>query len=311
MTTKRWLVALLVLPAVAACGSTPSTEVSAPTGVSAKSTGTAGTTLTVDLDDRPFRLHVPTSYVSGTRAPLVVLLHGFQASGAIQERYFRLTAESERRGFLYAMPDGTANREGKRFWNATGACCDFYGSGVDDSTYLRRLLDTVRSSYSVDPRRVYLIGHSNGGFMAYRMACEHATEITAIVSLAGAATRDASRCVPRRPVSVLQIHGTNDRTISFDGGGRANRAYPSVATTLATWRRLNGCAGRADRSAAPLDLDSGGPGAETSVTTYATGCRGGTRVELWSIKDGSHVPPFTAGFGPAVIDFLYAREAAT
>jgi membrane protein implicated in regulation of membrane protease activity len=57
---------------------------------------------------------------------------------------------------------------------------------VDDSTYLHRLLDAVKSAYRVDPTRVYFVGHSNGGFMAYRMACEHATEITAIVSLAGA-----------------------------------------------------------------------------------------------------------------------------
>jgi polyhydroxybutyrate depolymerase len=131
------------------------------------------------------------------------------------------------------------------------------------------------------------------------------------VSLAGAATAQPSQCRPARAVSVLQIHGTDDRTIRYGGGGLVGREYPSVATTLATWRRLDGCRDRADRSARPIDLDSGQPGRETSITTYAAGCRDGTRVELWSIKGGAHVPPFTAAFAPALIDFLYARRSPT
>jgi polyhydroxybutyrate depolymerase len=302
MSAKRWLFVALVLPILSACGSTPSADVP---------TGGPGTTVTVNLDDRPFQLHVPGGYDPVKKAPLVVLLHGFQSSAAIQEGYFKLTAESERRGFLYAMPDGTKNRQGERFWNATEACCDLERTGVDDSAYLHRLLNLVTSSYSVDTRRVYLVGHSNGGFMAYRMACEHATEITAMVSLAGAATNDASRCAPDRPVSVLQIHGTADRTILSEGGAGEGRPYPSVATTLALWRRHNGCGDQADTSATPIDLDSDLPGPETIVTTYLAGCRDATRVELWSIKDGGHVPALTADFAPAIIDFLLARVSSS
>jgi len=145
--------------------------------------------------------------------------------------------------------------------------------------------------------------------MAYRMACEHAAEITAIVSLAGAATSDPARCTPARPVSVLQIHGTADQTILFQGGTNSGQPYPSAAATLGLWRHLDGCADRATATAAPLDLESRLPGPETTVTTYLTGCRDGTRVELWSIADGGHVPTLTATFAPAVVDFLLARTA--
>ena len=313
---RRALAGLVVLAGLAVAaltgcdsGSTPPAQASARATTAA--TGTPGTTVTVGLDKRPFRLHVPRSYDPATPAPLVVLLHGFRASATVQESYFKLTAESDRRGFLYAMPDGTADREGRRFWNATDACCDFYRTRPDDSAYLRRLLDTVKGSYRVDASRVYIVGHSNGGFMAYRMACEHADQITAVVSLAGAATAQPSQCRPARAVSVLQIHGTDDQTIRYGGGPIVGRDYPSVATTLATWRRLDGCRDRADRSARPIDLDSSRPGRETSITTYSAGCRGGTRVELWSIKGGAHVPPLTAAFAPAVIDFLYARRPPT
>jgi polyhydroxybutyrate depolymerase len=294
MTGRIGLLALLLLPFLATCGS--------------PSDGGPGSTVTVELGDRPFTLHVPRQYHRGTKMPLVVLLHGYTGSAADAEGYFTLTAESERRGFLYAMPDGTRDPKGDRFWNATEACCDFYHTGVDDSGYLHRLLTTVKSSYSVDPDRVYLIGHSNGGFMAYRMACEHAAEITAIVSLAGAAANDPARCAPARPVSVLQIHGTADETIRFGGGTIGGQPYPSAVATLGLWRRLDGCSDRAT-PAPPLDLESRLPGPETTVTAYRNDCREGTRVELWSIADGGHIPTLTATFAPAVIDYCLARVA--
>jgi polyhydroxybutyrate depolymerase len=293
-TRRRWLAAALVLSLLTACGSTPDRERAVEPGATGP----------VDLDGRPFQLHVPPGYDRATKAPLVVLLHGYTSDAAEQESYFKLTAESDRRGFLYAMPDGTTNQERKRFWNATDACCDFYRNGVDDSAYLSRLIDTVKSSYSVDSERVYLVGHSNGGFMAHRMACEHSDQITAVVSLAGMLTNDTAKCTPARPVSVLQIHGTDDETIAYNGGMNGRNPYPSVATTLATWRRIDGCGDEARRGA-PIDLESALPGAETTVTTYSAGCRDATRVELWAIKGGRHVPAFTANFAPAVVDFLY------
>jgi len=297
---------VLLLMGLAACDAAPPPG-GTPDRLPLVASAPAGRDVTVSLDDRPFQLHVPGSYNPGTPAPLVVLLHGFRASAFEQELYFRLTRESERRGFLYALPNGTSDRDGKRFWNATPACCDFYRTGVDDSDYLRRLLAEVASSYSVDPRRVYLVGHSNGGFMAYRMACDHAEAITAIVSLAGAMSDDSAQCRPARPVSVLQIHGTADATIRFDGGQIVGNAYPSVATTLTDWRRLNGCEPTADKTMPPKDLVADVPGAETAVTRYHAGCGGGTRVEVWSIKDGAHVPALTDNFAGAVIDFLYAQ----
>jgi polyhydroxybutyrate depolymerase len=302
---RSWLLAAVLVSSMVACDSTdpaPDAEVPDPP------TGAPGSTVTVDLDDRPFRLHVPESYDPASEAPLVLLLHGFTSSAAEQETYFQLTAESDSRGFLYAAPDGTTDPDGEQFWNATDACCDFHRTGVDDSGYLRRLIDTVVSSYSVDTSRVYVVGHSNGGFMAYRMACEHADVVTAIVSLAGAGTNDASQCAPERPVSILQIHGTADRIISFDGGANAGNPFPPVDTTLSMWRDLNGCTDEAEPSES-LDLDSSVDGAETTVTSYTSGCRDGSRVALWSIEDGSHVPPLTADFAPAVVDFLYARTS--
>ncbi|MFI6780053.1 alpha/beta hydrolase family esterase [Micromonospora sp. NPDC050276] len=267
-----------------------------------------GTTGAIALDSRPFQLHVPVGYDPTRKVPLVVLLHGYGSSGAQQERYFDLLPESDRRTFLYAMPNGTTDRIGSRFWNAAESCCDVDNSGVDDLAYLERLLDSVESAYSVDAARVYLVGHSNGGFMAYRMACERSMRITAVVSLAGALDSNAL-CTPQRPVSVLEIHGTADATIKFDGGTRNGHRYSSVDTTLATWRRINNCSAKADTSAPPMDLEPRLPDAETGVTSYSAGCRDATRVELWDIRGGSHAPTLNAIFPRRVTDFLYASTS--
>ena len=265
-----------------------------------------GSTGSVKLNDRPFKLHVPRSYDPAAKVPLVVLLHGYTSNSAAADSYFKLTAESDRRGFLYATPDGTEDRRGKQHWNATEACCDFYGRGTDDSAYLSKLVDTVKAGYSVDAKRVYFIGHSNGGFMSHRMACDHADVVAAIVSLAGMVTSKPETCKPARAVTVVQIHGTQDETILFDGGSNGGQPYPSATDTVAFWRKQNGCGDQAEAQVKPLDLDRGSDGPETVVTSYRAGCRDGSRAELWSIKDGRHVPALSAGFSATVVDFLYS-----
>ena len=123
--------------------------------------GTAGGTgVTGDWDptpvggDRPTKVYVPGGYVPGTPMPLVILLHGYSASGAIQEAFFQLKPQAEARGFLYAHPDGTPEPppSGKKFWNATDACCDFGSPKIDDVAYLSGLVTEIATRWSVDDR---------------------------------------------------------------------------------------------------------------------------------------------------------------
>ena len=297
---------------LAACGSDPANP-SGTTGTSSTTTSTSGSggssfacTETKFGDGRPVDLHVPQSYACDKPAPLVILLHGYTASGAIEELYLNITAESNKRGFLYAHPDGTKSAAGKQFWNATDACCNFEGSKVDDSAYISKLITDVQAAYNVDAKRIYLIGHSNGGFMSYRMACEHGDQIAAFASLAGAMYADVKKCAAATPVSLLEIHGTADGTIAYDGGSIGASTYPSAETSVADWVAFNKCGTTADTSAAPLDLVTALPGSETHITSY-TGCQAGTGVALWTMEGGSHVPNFSADFIPGVMDFLYAH----
>ena len=254
---------------------------------------------------RPYSEYVPTSYSSKSPAPLVVLLHGYGSSGKQQETYMNFTAVAEQRGFLLAYPDGTVDATGKQFWNATEVCCNFFLE-VDDDAYLISILNDMESKYSIDRKRIYFVGHSNGGFMSYRMACKHSDRIAAIASLAGATFLNSSDCAAINPVSVLQVHGTSDTTILYDGGAILSRQYPSATASVTQWATIDRCSNNAVLRADKLDLVTTIAGSETSITSW-NNCRSGTEVELWTVDQGGHVPALSTSFASKIYDFLAAH----
>jgi polyhydroxybutyrate depolymerase len=293
--------------ATTAVAVTTTATVTTNTTAPAVPTTSAVTTTTGDPSAaRPYDVFVPSGYDGSVAVPLVVLLHGYTASGAIQESYLQFQPLAEARVFLYVHPDGTTNSVGQKFWNATDACCNLFGSPVDDSAYLAGLIERVQNDYKVDPKRIYIVGHSNGGFMSYRMACDHADRIAAIVSLAGATFADATKCKPSEPVSVLQIHGTVDDTIAYEGGEILGRGYPGAKASVASWATYDGCPSDPTVSDSRLDLEANIVGSETSDSAYSD-CAHGSTVELWTIEGGSHVPAISPTFSSQVIDFLLAH----
>ena len=208
---------------------------------------------------------MPAGYDARHPAPLVVLLHSYTSNGQAQADYFGLPALADKAGFLLATPDGTRDIMGDRFWNATDACCDWFHSGVDDVAYIDTVIDEIAARHSVDPARVFLVGHSNGAFMSHRYACERADRVAAIVTLAGMQWKDQSQCRPSSPVSVLQVHGRDDGNIEYEGGTSSNGAsYPGALETVDDWAYHNGCDGALAATGRRLDLDRG------SLTTRPT-----------------------------------------
>jgi len=260
-------------------------------------------------------VHVPAGYDSAVATPLIVLLHGYTLSGEGQDAYMGLSDLVDDYGFLMAAPDGTKENgpDENRFWNASRSCCNFFESEVDDSTYLADLIDSIKGDYNVDDTRVFLVGHSNGGFMSYRMAHDHSDTIAAIASLAGA-DQSEGRPTPDDPVHVLQIHGTADTVISYEGGVfRGGAPHPGARESVEAWAAHNGCA-TTGVDTGTFDLDGGLDGAETVVTRYASECRPGGSAELWTITDGSHAPDLSEHFSRRVVEWLLAhpkRSAGT
>ncbi len=307
---------LLAAFAVACTSAAPASQHPADAGSDAGSTGAAadGGSTTAGgnalIAARPYTLHVPTGYDQHRPAPLVILLHGYGANAAGQEAYFKLTPVADAHTFLYAMPDGTVDGDGKRFWNATDACCDLFGTHVDDVAYVNAIIDDVEERFNVDEKRIYIVGHSNGGFMAHRLACDLAPRIAAIVSLAGATWKDQTHCQPAAPVAVLEVHGTADTVVLYDGGHAGGdlllAAHPGAEETVADWAKLDGCSPTLTGTGTTLDLDTLLPGDETQVLRH-DGCQPGGWAELWRINGGGHIPNLTAQWGELVWGFLSAH----
>jgi polyhydroxybutyrate depolymerase len=298
------IVSIMMIAACAACSTSSSNATTADASSGADGGGADSSNVDGAAQDsassydasaivaaRPYTLHVPTGLDTTTAAPLVVMFHGFGISGATEESVLRLVPTSDAHGFLYAFGEGTTDRDGNQFWNATGGCCNIYGSNVDDVTYFDAIVDDVASKYKVDKKRVYVVGHSNGAFMAHRLACERASRIAGIVALAGENYLDPTMCKPTEHVSILEVHGDADQTILYGGGSKADGAYPSCHASVASWAANDACTGALAPTGVTLDLDTNLAANETIVETYG-GCPAGIDVALWTIQGGAHVPAF-------------------
>lgn len=259
-------------------------------------------TFVVDSVDaaRPVTFHVPTDYDPATAYPVVVLLAGYGVTGAQFDQALAFRAFADAHELVYAAPEGRKDQSGSSFWNASDACCDFAQTQVDDSGYLADVVSAARDVAHVSV--AYVIGHSNGGFMAQRLACDHADLFDAVVSVSGAMPND---CHPAQPIAVLEAHGTADQTIFYDGGTVDARvpAYPSAAQTASSWAALNHCAATAVNDPAPIDLDTSIVGPETTVARYPD-CDAGGAVELWTSAGGQHVPRGGADYLATLLGFL-------
>lgn len=253
---------------------------------------------------RPFTVVVPTTYQPSEPAPLIIALSGYNQTGAQLEKYLHLATFTQSQGILYVYPDGTKDRRGIRFWNGTPECCDFESPKVDDAGYVMSIIDQISTQYSVDSNRIYIFGHSNGGFLANSLACLHADRIAAVASLAGASYTKIAACKPSSPVSVLQIWGTADET--FVGNHIRGRPIPGALATFHNWGVIDGCPSAAVTFQNKMDLDAKIPGLESTVTEYQ-GCPAKSAITFWKIAGGGHDPVITKTFDQALIDFFLAH----
>ncbi|MEY4544411.1 MAG: hypothetical protein RL685_606 [Pseudomonadota bacterium] len=221
--------------------------------------------------------------------PLLVFLHGLGGSGAELSAGLHLKEYSEQLGFAYLAPDGMLDGSGRRFWNAGESCCNFERREVDHIGLLRGWIQEALLQPRVDAARVYLVGYSNGGFLAHRAACELGSLVRGIFSIGGAGPNPGQVCQPDRSPSIVEIHGDEDPIVAFAGGhlfaDRSRPRHPSSEATVRAWSKRSGC-GDKPVHRADLDLEPRIPGAETQVLAYP-GCPGNP-VELWRIRGGGH-----------------------
>lgn len=199
------------------------------------------TVTTPDGRTRTYALFQPSGTTPGTPRPLVLSFHGGGGSSSIQMNQSQFLPVAERENFLVAFPDGTGPVQ---TWNA-GTCCGYaMSNAVNDVLLVDLLLEDIAARVSVNARRVFSTGMSNGGLFSHRLGCERSTVFAAIAPVAGGMNvgGDFISCRPERKVSVLSFHGTTDDNYPYLGGvgnGSANTDFYSIPATIRDWLRLN------------------------------------------------------------------------
>lgn len=236
---------------------------------------------------RSYRLYVPAAYNGSSARPLIINMHGYTSNASAQQLYSNFMPIADTANFLMVYPQGTMYG-GQPFWNA-----GISPTLVDDKGFMDHLIDSLKLSYNIDLNAVYATGMSNGGYMSQTLACELSNRITAIASVTGAmfATQYGANCHATRPVPMMQIHGTADGTVPYNG----NSTSMPIDSVVKHWVRKNGCNPTPTFSNVPNTNMADGCTAEHYV--YSNG-NSGSSVELYKVIGGAHTwpgAPFTVG----------------
>lgn len=246
-------------------------------------------TVTTAEGQRSYTLHLPPQFDRAKPTPVVLAYHGAFTNGTIMAGFCGLNEKADREGFVVAYPNGTGLGKVVLFWNAGLAPARPGEKRADDVAFTRKILDDLDTVMTVDRKRVFAAGMSNGGFMVYRLAAELSDRIAAIAPVGG--TMGDADPKPARPVPVIHFHGTADTYVRY--GGLPDSRVPSivrvrsVADTVSAWARADGCGEKPTVETVPDKVDDG-----TTVTrkTFGPG-KDGAEVVLYTIQNGGHTWP--------------------
>lgn len=194
---------------------------------------------------------MPRSYILANRAaaveapkPVFIWLHGLRNPDNPMRSFPKLDGLAVREGFVAVYP--SAYRGSWNYVTQSGGRIEHIGEAlVDDVGFLRKLLDTLIAEKIADPARVYIAGASQGGFLAYSLACEMPDRVAVIAPLLANMTEaQITACKPARIPAIAVIASPGDGNVLYDGGLDATGRMTSIPETMEFWRKLHGCTGQ-------------------------------------------------------------------
>ena len=247
-------------------------------------TGLINRSIDHDSLEREYILYVPKSYTGDEPVPLLFSFHGYTATAEQLMETADFLPTADRTELILVYPQGSI-LEGKTHWNVGGWTSR---SAIDDVGFTEAMIDELSLEYNIDLSRVYALGHSNGGYMCFRLACELSEKIAAVVILSGSMTPEIySSCDPQRPIPIMQIHGTADETVPYYG------AYWSLSIDemLNYWDTKNMCDQKPITTALPHNPNTTS-GTSIEQIQYS-GCDHGVTIAHYKVIGGGHEWPGT------------------
>lgn len=246
---------------------------------------------------RTFVYYVPDNLPDGP-VPLLFCLHGGGGTGmsTIMVTLGRFNQLAERDKFIAVYPDGVSNQ-----WNDCRSDASIITGEADDTGFIAATIDWFSAGFSIDARRVYACGISNGAMMSYRLAFELSDRIAAVAAVVGNLPANSECSGPTNPIPVLIMDGTVDPLMPYDGGFVAGQAFRglvlSVDSTVSFWVSFT-------RSASvPVieDLPDTNATDDSTVTrfSYSGGARD-SEVILCRVNGGGHTWPGGLQYQPVM-----------
>jgi polyhydroxybutyrate depolymerase len=231
-------------------------------------------------ETREYLLHVPDSYDPAEPSALVISLHALATWPAQQKNLSRWNRLADEDGFIVVYPSGSGF---PRMWHTIAP-----GAGLDrDVRFISELIDTLQSTYNIDPARIYATGMSNGGGMAFVLSCTLSDRIAAVGLVATAQALPPSWCTDMRPIPVIAFHGGADPLVPYEGGpfgdpfNPVKTVFPAVRDWVARWAQRNRCSASPVESAVAPDV----------IRIDYSGCSEGAPVVLYTIQGAGHIWP--------------------
>ena len=246
-------------------------------------------TLTHKTLERSYIIYVPESGASEINMPVLFALHGYGSTAENHKNYTYYEPLAETNKFIVVYPQGSyfqGTFTSGNHWNVGSWTA---GSTVDDVDFIDEVIGLINKKESIDQNRIYSSGMSNGGFMSYHLACNLSSKIAAIASVTGSMSAETLEdCSPSHPTPVLQIHGTLDTTVKFDGDPSIN--MEPINNVLDYWSTYNSC----DPTPTLRVIDY--PEFSIDNKKY-NNCLNNVSVELYKISSMAHTWPYKSNYG--------------
>ncbi len=238
---------------------------------------TLNCTIVHDNITRQFFVYVGSGYQSNS--PVLFVLHGYTSRGLWIMNYSGFQSIADDTGFIAIYPQGTLlPATGQTHWNVGGWTTS---STTDDVGFINSVINFLNDEYSIDPKRIYSTGMSNGGYMSFKLACDLSSRIAAVVSVTGSMTNQTfDGCNPSHSTSVAQIHGLQDTVVSYAGNGFSK----PIEEVMDYWVSNNNCESEPDTS----EISGSNGGGTHDV--YSS-CDNETNVELYLMTNMGHTWP--------------------
>lgn len=251
-------------------------------------------TLSIDDLQRQYLISTPKN-VEAISRPILVLLHGYGGSASQligldgRAAPFRAWLQiAKRNNAVLIVPNGMIGSDGKRGWNDLRGVAT--NPNTDDLTFIRRLVQDAVSEHEGDTNRVYVVGISNGGHMAMRIALEAPKLVAGVGVVAAAMPANYKGPLPAKPLTIVFMNGTRDRLMPYAGGDMAKGRGTVLSSqdSFSYWADANQCSDKVEikHYDNPSRKDR-----SRVIRSQFKDCAAGTQVALFKVRGGGHSTP--------------------